>query len=222
MKTHLSLNNQNISRLSKNLSKHLKEFGFSVPHNKILNSFAKSLGFPNLHSAQNQDFQQDRKEKNYIVTVSIKHIYSNFFDPTVEIERINNHYFLFSGFEHKKFHFQLLSKHIYLSDILFNNEAINMLNDFLKKENDYEIIEVSQFFDTTSFNSKYEMIYFKNEKDIEKFDTIFLNEIKNNNEFILGVGEGTITDVKFLDATQENIDFMLKNNMIDIQFVKQR
>lgn len=218
MKTHLSLTSENISRISKNMTKTLKSDGLNVSHHQLLNSFAKSLGFPNLHAAQSQDFMQERKVNQYVVQVELKTINLNYYDISEDVETTEKVYVLFSNSPSKHFNFHLLSKIIPFYSLSFSSSSQLLFDEFIKTRNDNEIIDIFEFFNIILINEDKFAHFFKTESDIQEFDAIFINEIKELGEIANEENGGAIIDFHFLNATPDNIQFMLDNNMIHRSF----
>lgn len=220
MKKHLVLTSENITRLSKNISKSLKLEGFDVSHNQMLSFFAKSLGFPNLHAAQNQNFKQERKEPNqYVVEVQHQTITSNYYDVNEDFKINEKAYFLFSGFESKSFNFHLIAEFLSLFDTNLTDSSKKLFEQFITKRNDGFFMDFYDFINLILDNSDYRSEIFKTQSDINEFDQIFINEMKETGEVIVEDNGGAIIDFKVLKTTPENIQFMIDNNMIDGTFL---
>lgn len=220
MKKHLVLTSENITRLSKNISKSLKLEGFDVSHNQILSFFAKSLGFPSLHAAQNQNFMQERKEPNqYVVEVQYQTITSNYYDVNEDFKINEKAYFLFSGFESKNFNFHLIAEFLSLFDTNLTDSSKKLFEQFITKRNDGCFMNFYDFINLILDNSDYRSEIFKTQSDINEFDQIFINEMKETGEVIVEDNGGAIIDFKVLNTTPENIQFMIDNNMIDGTFL---
>lgn len=214
------LNSVSHNRLAKGIKKSLCSMGVEVSHSQLNEAIAKTAGFPDFHAAQ-KEYAKALTPSRYVVSISgtlkIEYNYGNESFPFIRN-------YVFQGFENKNKNFYELSKRICFYDIEYNSEMNEKLVAFLETtldffpeededaDEDYLDINLYNIFAHNEYSQHFDKVFAWDENFIKGFDEIFSEVgafcIENEGSDLI------IESVEILDATEQDIDFMIKNGLI--------